>query len=211
MKEKLTKNSGLKLISLLCAFFVWLAVVNVANPVTTDTKEVPVEPINEQVLEKADLTYDIVGKKTAVITYLTSDGNYRLSTSNGGGGAVTERLRIDTGGNLYAAGGVHDMGQRVYSPNNPPHNSHNHTAAQGNSDIVAGSYGQVGTYALASNVTGVTKTIGTTVAGSSLVPASAGDRHQDGTTLPGTWKCLGYSFGTGGNFDARITLWIRIA
>ena len=47
MKEKLTKNSGLKLISLLCAFFVWLAVVNVANPVTTDTKEVPVEPINE--------------------------------------------------------------------------------------------------------------------------------------------------------------------
>ena len=42
MKEKLTKNSGLKLVSLLCAFFVWLAVVNVANPVTTGTKEVPV-------------------------------------------------------------------------------------------------------------------------------------------------------------------------
>lgn len=63
--------------------------------------------------------YHIPGK-TAVITYLTSDGNYRLSTSNGGGGATAERLRIDTGGNLYAAGGVHDMGQRVYSPNYPP-------------------------------------------------------------------------------------------
>ena len=52
MKEKLTKNSGLKLVSLLCAFFVWLAVVNVANPVTTGTKEVPVEPIKEQVWKK---------------------------------------------------------------------------------------------------------------------------------------------------------------
>ena len=154
--------------------------------------------------------YQIPGKH-AVITYLATDGHFRISSSNGAGVDAGERLRIDTGGNLYAAGGVHDMGQRVYSPNNPPHNSHNHTAAQGNSDIVAGSYGQVGTYALASNVTGVTKTIGTTVAGSSLVPASAGDRNQDGTTLPGTWKCLGYSYGTGGNFDARITLWIRIA
>jgi len=33
MKEKLTKNAPLKLISLLCAFLVWLAVVNVANPI----------------------------------------------------------------------------------------------------------------------------------------------------------------------------------
>lgn len=83
MKEKLTKNSGLKLISLLCAFFVWLAVVNVANPVTTDTKEVPVEPINEQVLEKADLTYDIVGKKTAVITYrIRTKDKYKIKASD---------------------------------------------------------------------------------------------------------------------------------
>lgn len=83
MKEKLTKNSGLKLVSLLCAFFVWLAVVNVANPVTTGTKEVPVEPINEQVLEKANLTYDIVGKKTAVITYrIRTKDQYKVKPSD---------------------------------------------------------------------------------------------------------------------------------
>lgn len=83
MKEKLTKNSGLKLISLLCAFFVWLAVVNVANPVTTDTKEVPVEPINEQVLERANLTYEIVGKKTAVITYrVRTKDKYKIKPSD---------------------------------------------------------------------------------------------------------------------------------
>ena len=83
MKEKLTKNSGLKLVSLLCAFFVWLAVVNVANPVTTGTKEVPVEPINEQVLEKANLTYEIVGKKTAVITYrIRTKDQYKVKPSD---------------------------------------------------------------------------------------------------------------------------------
>ncbi|MGY3887192.1 phage tail protein [Aeromonas aquatica] len=89
--------------------------------------------------------------------------------------------------------------------------THTHTAAQGNADIVAGGWGQVGTYALASNISGVTKNIGQTVAGSTLVPASAGDRHQDGATLPGTWKCLGLSWGSGGNFDARITLWLRVS
>ena len=46
MKERLTKNLGLKMISLFCAFFVWLSVVNVANPVKIDTKEVPVEVTN---------------------------------------------------------------------------------------------------------------------------------------------------------------------
>lgn len=83
MKEKLTKNSGLKLISLFCAFFVWLAVVNVANPVTTDTREVTVELINDQILEKANLTYEIVGKKTAVIEYrIRTRDKFRVKQSD---------------------------------------------------------------------------------------------------------------------------------
>ena len=154
--------------------------------------------------------YHIPGKY-AVMTYLTADGNYRIAGSNGGGAGAGDRLRIDASGNIYATGGVHDMGHRVYSPVNPPHNSHNHTAAQGNSDIVAGGWGQVGTYILASNVSGISQGLGSLVAGSNLIPASAGERHQDGVSLPGTWKCLGYSLGSGGPFDTRITLWIRIA
>ncbi|MBV7599429.1 phage tail protein [Aeromonas sp. sia0103] len=157
------------------------------------------------------VTEYLIPGKQAVITYLATDGNFRIDTSNGAGGSTATRLQIDTGGNLYAAGGVHEFGQRVYSPLNPPHNSHNHTAAQGNSDIVAGGWGQVGTYILASNVSGTTMGLGATVPGSSLIPASAGERHQDGVSLPGTWKCLGYSLGSGGPFDSRITLWIRIA
>lgn len=42
MKEKLTNNLAIKLIALFCAFFVWLAVVNVANPIKVSTREVPV-------------------------------------------------------------------------------------------------------------------------------------------------------------------------
>lgn len=67
MKEKLTKNAGLKLISLLCAFLVWLAVVNVANPVQTKSVEVPVSITNESVLESSNLTYQIDGKSTVTV------------------------------------------------------------------------------------------------------------------------------------------------
>ncbi|MFM5718025.1 phage tail-collar fiber domain-containing protein [Aeromonas caviae] len=102
-------------------------------------------------------------------------------------------------------------GEVTGKPGTMPPSAHTHPAAQGNADIVASSYGQVGTYVLASNVSGATKGIGATVSGSSLVPASAGERHQDGASLAGTWKCLGYSVGSGGPFDTRITLWIRIA
>lgn len=63
--------------------------------------------------------YHIPGK-TAVITYLTGDGNYRITSSNGAGGAVADRLRVDASGNLFSGGMIHEAGQRVYSPNNPP-------------------------------------------------------------------------------------------
>lgn len=83
MKEKLTKNLGLKLISLFCAFFVWLAVVNIANPWKVGTKEVLVEFVNEGVLERANLTYEIVGKKTATISYrIRTKDDYRVKQSD---------------------------------------------------------------------------------------------------------------------------------
>lgn len=83
MKEILSRNWGLKLISLLCAFFVWLAVVNVANPVQTKTREVPVNVINGDILERSNLTYEIVGKKTAVISFqVKTKDNYKIKPSD---------------------------------------------------------------------------------------------------------------------------------
>jgi len=69
MKEKLTRNLTIKLLSLFCAFFVWLAVVNVANPIKTATQEVEVTILNDTVLERANLAYEVVGKETATISY----------------------------------------------------------------------------------------------------------------------------------------------
>lgn len=83
MKERLSRNLGLKLISLFCAFFVWLAVVNIANPITTGTKEVTVNVTNEGILERSNLTYEIVGKKSAVISYqVKTKDAYKISASD---------------------------------------------------------------------------------------------------------------------------------
>lgn len=83
MKEKLTNNLGLKLLSLFCAFFVWLAVVNIANPVRVATIDIPVEIINEDILERANLTYEIVGKKSTIISYkVKTKDAYKVKASD---------------------------------------------------------------------------------------------------------------------------------
>ncbi|MFR5601143.1 MAG: YbbR-like domain-containing protein [Lachnospiraceae bacterium] len=69
MKERLTNNLGLKLLSIFLAFFVWLLVVNLSNPETEDHREVPVEILNGDILEAAGQTYEIVGKSTVTVNY----------------------------------------------------------------------------------------------------------------------------------------------
>lgn len=69
MKGKLLNNLGLKLAAILLAFLVWLGVVNVANPSKTVTREVPVSIVNAEVLEKANMTYEVIGKSTATISF----------------------------------------------------------------------------------------------------------------------------------------------
>ncbi|MDO5416318.1 MAG: CdaR family protein [Lachnospiraceae bacterium] len=66
MKEILTRNLGLKIISVVIAFFVWLAVVNVSDPLQTIPRDIPLDVVNEQVLTKAGLTYELENKRTKV-------------------------------------------------------------------------------------------------------------------------------------------------
>lgn len=71
------------LLSLLCAFFVWLGVVNVADPIVTETVELPISIENDGVLTQNGLTYEIVGKKTATISYEVKTTNaYRIRQSD---------------------------------------------------------------------------------------------------------------------------------
>ncbi len=69
MKEKLLNNFGLKVASLALAFAVWMAVVNISNPVIDDSQQVNVEVRNEAVLEASGLTYEIIGKDAVTVSY----------------------------------------------------------------------------------------------------------------------------------------------
>lgn len=46
MKERLTNNLGLKILSVVIAVFMWLIMVNVSNPLVSDSQEVTVDMIN---------------------------------------------------------------------------------------------------------------------------------------------------------------------
>ena len=110
MKEKINRRWALKLLSFLCAFLVWLGVVNLADPVMTGTVEVPVEIENEEVLTANGLTYQIVGKKTATVTYKVKTTNAfnqigRFPCLCGyDGSLVSDRLRADQGGGFKQFG-----------------------------------------------------------------------------------------------------------
>lgn len=69
MKEKLLNNFGLKAASLVVALIVWMAVVNISNPIIDDSQTVSVEMRNEEVLKSANLTYEVIGKDTITVSY----------------------------------------------------------------------------------------------------------------------------------------------
>jgi len=95
-------------------------------------------------------------------------------------------------------------------PTTMPPAAHTHIAAQGNADIVAGSYGQVGTYGFFNNRTGSTFGPGSTTAGSNLRWSSGDNVKYHNSAPAGTWKCLGYCVADQ-NYGYPCTLWIRIA
>lgn len=83
MREKLTNNLGLKALSIALAIFAWFMVANVVNPLVESTVEVPVEIINEDILTRSNLTYEVVGKKTVAVTYESrSRDRYRISAGD---------------------------------------------------------------------------------------------------------------------------------
>lgn len=68
MKEKLTNNIGLKLLSLLFAFLLWAGVINSQDPVETVAFEnVPVQIVNESSLVNKDKIPEIVEGETITV------------------------------------------------------------------------------------------------------------------------------------------------
>ena len=70
MGKKLTNNLGLKLLSVFLAFFIWMSVVNISNPEVSGSKEIPLEIMNESVLESSGKTYELLSdRNTVTISY----------------------------------------------------------------------------------------------------------------------------------------------
>ena len=83
MKERLTNNLGLKILAVVLAIFMWLIMVNVSNPLMTETRTVAVEMVNENILEKSNLTYELQGKNTVTVSYeVRVRDQYRITASD---------------------------------------------------------------------------------------------------------------------------------
>lgn len=69
MGKKLTNNWGLKLIAILFALILWFAVINIDDPVVSETfRNVPVQIVNTEVLTEAGKTYEVMDNSDIVET-----------------------------------------------------------------------------------------------------------------------------------------------
>lgn len=69
MKEKLTKNLGIKLLSIPLAAIIWIVIINIDDPISTKViSNVPVEILNESYITQSGQVYDIVEGNTVSVT-----------------------------------------------------------------------------------------------------------------------------------------------
>ncbi len=69
MKEILTRNIGLKILSIILAVLLWLAITNLENPITTKSfRDVQIQILNEDVIAKLGKVYVIKENKTIDFT-----------------------------------------------------------------------------------------------------------------------------------------------
>lgn len=69
MKQRLIKNIGLKLISLIIAFIFWMGVHNISNPEITRNKSVDLEILNDDIIKNAGKTFTLLGGGSVNISY----------------------------------------------------------------------------------------------------------------------------------------------
>ena len=84
MKNKIMRNLGLKILSLVVAFMFWLVIINMTDPVTSRTfYNIPVQILNENIITSSNQVYEVVsgdqvnvtvkGKRSLVETLTSSN------------------------------------------------------------------------------------------------------------------------------------------
>ena len=80
---KKTNNLVLKISSLAIAFFVWIVVINISNPVVTRSQTVNLEVLNANVITDAGKTYSLMGANTVTVSYeVRSRDESKISASD---------------------------------------------------------------------------------------------------------------------------------
>lgn len=69
MRERLTKNLGLKILSLFVAMLLWVVILNVDDPIVQEKyNNITVTKINENELKQNDKTYEVISGETVDVT-----------------------------------------------------------------------------------------------------------------------------------------------
>ncbi len=96
MKKKLTNNIGLKILSVVFAFLLWLIVVSVDDPVTVKTfSMIPVELTNEQVITSQGSVYEVVDNSDVVSISVTAKRSVLDTLSRDNFKAFADMSRLD--------------------------------------------------------------------------------------------------------------------
>ena len=69
IRKFFTNNIGLKIAAVFIAVLIWLVVVNVSNPEITNSKQVTVEVVNDEVLTAIGKTYEFTGSRNVMVSY----------------------------------------------------------------------------------------------------------------------------------------------
>ena len=99
MKKKLTNNVGLKILSILFAFLLWLVVVSVDDPVTTKPfSSIPVELINTQAVTGQGSVYEVLDNSDMASIHVPAKRSVLDPLSRDNFKATADMTRMD--GNL---------------------------------------------------------------------------------------------------------------
>ena len=68
MKNKITTNLFLKVLSVIMAFLFWLVIINMIDPTVAKTfRDIPVEILNENVITSANQVFEVESGDTVML------------------------------------------------------------------------------------------------------------------------------------------------
>lgn len=167
------------------AFVIAQAYAKLASPALTGTPTAPTAAVNTNTTQIATTAF-VVGQGYAKLASPALTGTPTAPTPATADNSTT----VATTAFVKAQGYATTSDLAAYAPLTP-------------------AAGTIGSYAMCRVTTGGTITFGATVAGSNLRPVDTSGGNS-GSTLSGTWRCMGQAFSGAGNVEAT-TLFLRIS